>query len=139
MKKKLPKIIFFQIKKANDKLINITKTAALHFENKKHLLFLAPDEISQKYVDELLWKEPKFSFLPHSVSDSSSDDYIVISTNKVNVNNAFHVFNLTSEPFIHFDCNLIYEFDDQTDKKRSLIAKTKFKFYKDLGCIIESR
>lgn len=139
MKKQLPKIIFIQIKKASDKLINITKTAALHFENKKHILFLTEDEASQKYVDDLLWKEPKFSFLPHCVSDSASEDYIVITTNKVNVNNCLHVFNLTSEPFNYFDCSIIYEFDDQTDKKRALISKTKFKFYKDHGHIIESR
>ena len=139
MNRQLPKIIFFQIKKANDKLLSITKTAATHFENKKQIIFLVENETSLKYLDELLWKEPKFSFLPHTISDLPSEDYVVLSYNKTNINKAPYTFNLTPEPLIDVHCNAIYEFDDQTDKNRASITKKKFKFYKDLGLVIESR
>jgi DNA polymerase IIIc chi subunit len=139
MKNQLPKIIFFEIKSLTEKLVKIIKTASTHFENKQHILIIVSDEKAQSYVDALLWKEPKFSFLPHSISDTDSTDYITITQKKSNINNAKYVFNLTTEPFEEFDCNIVYELDDYTDKKKAIISKSKFKFYKEKGHLIESR
>ena len=139
MKNQLPKVIFLQIKTLTDKLVKITKTASTHFTNKKHLLIIVADEKSQNYVDNLLWKEPKFSFIPHSVSDTHVEEYITITQKKSNINNAKYIFNLTSTPFTEFDCKVIYEFDDYTDKKKAEASKQKFKFYKDKEHLIESR
>ena len=137
--KNLPKVIFFQIKKPLDKLLKITKTAYLHFENKKHLLFLASDDKVEKYIDDLLWKEPKFSFLPHVISDTYTSELVAITKKNININNALYIFNLSSDPFFHFSCRVIYEFDDYSDKKRALISKKKFQVYREKGYLIESR
>lgn len=137
--KNLPKIIFFQVKKPSDKLLWVTKTATLHFENKKPLLIIVSDDKALKFVDELLWKEPQFSFLPHSSLEVLSNDLIVITQKKLNLNKAQYVFNLSSEPFTDFSCSVVYELDDQIDNIKILQAKKKFKFYKELGYLIESR
>jgi DNA polymerase IIIc chi subunit len=138
MKKNLPKIIFFQIKKQSDKLANITKTASMHFENRKPILFLVGDDNSQTFLDELLWKEPRFSFLPHTIAEIPIEENIVISQKRVILNNAQYIFNLTSDPISDLECNVIYEFDDYTDKERALISRKKFKFYKENGFLIEA-
>lgn len=133
------KIVFFQIKKNSDKLLRIANTALIHFENKKHLLFLTPDEKALKFVDDLLWSEPKFSFLPHAVSEENSDDLIVVTQKLLNLNRSQHIFNLCPLPIFDLPCSVIYEFDDLTDKNRSLISKNKFQKYQERGFLIESR
>jgi DNA polymerase IIIc chi subunit len=133
------KIIFFQIKKQADKLAHITKTASLHFETRKPLLFLVGDETSQNYLDELLWKEPRFSFLPHVISEIPLEETIVISQKRANLNEAQYIFNLTPNPIFDLECKVIYEFDDYTDKDKAIISKKKFKLYKEGGYLIEAR
>jgi DNA polymerase IIIc chi subunit len=133
------KVIFFQIKNSIEKLIKITKTASVHFEDKKKLFFLTSDEKSSKYVDDLLWKEPMFSLLPHVISDIPTNDFLVITQKKENLNETKAVFNLTSTPFFEFPCSVIYEFDDVTDKKKHTISKSKFTAYREKGYLIESR
>ena len=136
MQIKIPKVVFLQIKTQQDKLSIIIKTATFHFENKKPLLFITADEKAEKFVDELLWKEPKFSFLPHN---SSPIDLIVITRQIINTNSAKYIFNLTPEPISDFSFNIIYELDDFSKKQSIYIAKQKFNFYKSRKCLIEAR
>lgn len=133
------KVVFFQIKKSSEKLLKISQTATNHFENKKHLLFMVPDEKVLKYVDDLLWNEPKFSFLPHVISDIPCDDLIVITQKNFNPNRSLHIFNLTQNPIFDLSCSVIYEFDDSSDNLRFSISQKKFNTYKEKGFFIEAR
>ncbi|MBN2479306.1 MAG: DNA polymerase III subunit chi [Parachlamydiales bacterium] len=134
------KVIFFQVKDPKSKLIKIIQTAYKHFENKKHLLIKTSDEASSRFVDELLWSHPVDSFLPHVVSDSKVDDFIVISNNTNNVNNFHYLFNLTQDLLdIDKKYKVIYDFDDYTSPLKLSKSKEKFELYKSLGYQIESQ
>ena len=137
--KKNPKVIFFQVNKTQDKFLKIAKIAKMHFDNKRPLLFITPNETVQKYVDDLLWSEPKFSFLPHISSDIPVDDLIVITKKMINPNESNYIFNLTTIPLLNMDFSIIYELDDHLDRKKALFSKNKFKTYREKGYLIESR
>ena len=136
MRNNNPKVIFLQIKKSLEKLLKITKIANLHFDNKKRLLFLVADDKAQKFIDDFLWKEPNFSFLPHSCSEKSRETIIISQKIVSNIN---YIFNLTSDPIVDLCCLGIYEFDECTDLPKMRNAKRKFKFYKEKNLTIEAR
>jgi len=134
------KIIFFQIKDIKTKLIKIIQIAMYHFEKKENLIIQGQDEASLRFVDELLWKLPKESFLPHVVTDNKSNDFIVITKSKKNLNNAFYKFNLCQD-LIEFDntYKIIYDFDDYISLNKKQKSQKRYEFYKKLGLIIESK
>lgn len=131
-------VIFFQVKSSHQKIERIITVANEHFKKKEKLLFMVSDDASQKFVDELLWKEPPFSFLYHKVSEVECNDLIVICKGSLNLNSAPHVFNLTAIPvFLPEPCIVVYDFDDNTLGKE-VISKNKFSAYREKGCRIES-
>ncbi len=134
------RVIFFQIKDVKTKLIRLIQTAMNHFEKKEKLLIQASDEASVNYVDELLWKAPIESFLPHVVSNEKIDDFIVITKAQENLNNALYLFNLSQE-IVQLDTSykIIYDFDDFTSAKRKENSKKRFEIYKKAGLKIESK
>lgn len=141
MKNNSPKIIFIEVKKSLEKIINIIQITKWHFEklylnksSKKILVFLVSDEKSKKFIDDILWKEPKISFIPHSVNKL---DFITIT--KEEIKDASYIFNLTESPLSILPKEIIYEFDDQTDLKKMQISKKKYKFYKEKSLTIESK
>lgn len=130
-----PSVILLNVKKSYEKLIKIVKISNYHFQNEKRLLFLVSDKKSQQFIDDFLWREPSFGFLPHGIFPSK--DIITISQ-KVS-DDIFYIFNLTPEPIKEISNQIIYEFDDQSDPKKASISKKKFKFYKKEKVAIEER
>jgi DNA polymerase IIIc chi subunit len=63
------RVVLFQIRESKEKLHKLPEQAAFHFERKEPLIILAEDEKAALYVDELLWKAPPTSFLPHTLSE----------------------------------------------------------------------
>jgi DNA polymerase-3 subunit chi len=125
------KVIFFQIIKAAQKIAKIAQAANYHFNKKLPLCFLAPNDIAQKYVDELLWKEPILSFIPHVIGNEPLEDIIVITKDIKNINKAKHIFNLTSMPVeMTEDISVLYEFDDQTADEKKIMSQNKYKHYR---------
>ncbi|KKL09215.1 hypothetical protein LCGC14_2568050, partial [marine sediment metagenome] len=114
-------------------------TGIYHFERKEHLLIQVQDDTALKFVDELLWKTPKESFLPHSISDDYTSDYIVITKSKNNLNKAKYLFNLSPD-LIDFNpiYKIIYDFDDYTSPKKQEKSKKRFEVYRQAGLKIES-
>jgi DNA polymerase IIIc chi subunit len=136
----LTRVIFFQIKETADKLKNISEMAHFHFERKEPLLILVEDLKAQNFVDELLWKQPASSFLPHTSIDEPCSDWVVISKNKKNVNNAKVVFNLCPTPLaIEGPFRIIYEFEDLTTPYKKNLSSLRFDAYKQAGYLIEAR
>ena len=109
------RVVFFQVRDAGAKLRRICETARSHFERKEHFLILVEDAKAATFVDELLWKIPETSFLPHVVSDEITKDWIAVSKIKKNVNGARAAFNLCPTPLlIEGPFRIIYEFEDLT-------------------------
>lgn len=132
-------VIFFQVSSAKQKIDKILAVANFHFQKNEKLLFRVADETAQKFLDELLWKEPSHSFLYHVVTNVPCEDLIVISKEMANLNGTTHVFNLLpSALLLEEPCHVIYDFDDNSNGKNEA-SKMKFAAYKENGCRIESR
>jgi len=133
------KVVFFSIKLDHTKLIKIIQTVHHHFSKKEPLQMVAHDQKSIKFVDDLLWKHPKESFLPHIVTEVSVKDLIVITTKKQSLNGSFHFFNLLPTPLeIMDEATIIYDFDDSTTKEKKKISLAKYHFYKEKNYRIET-
>jgi DNA polymerase IIIc chi subunit len=136
----LQHIVFFQVADTNSKLRKLCETIFYHFERMDNFLIIVSDEKTEKYVDELLWKIPQESFIPHESSSAPCNEKIIITKTKENLNNASFIFNLSSEPlFFDEPCRIIYEFEDLASEQKKEISQNKFKSYKQKGLVIESR
>ncbi len=134
------RVVFFQVQKNSQKIARLTTAAYSHFEKKEHLLILTEDLKSASFVDELLWKSPPSSFLPHVLSDSDTSEWIAISCVKKNINQAKIAFNLCPTPLlIEGPFRTIYEFEDLTTPSKKNFSALRFDAYKSAGYLIESR
>jgi DNA polymerase IIIc chi subunit len=133
------KVVLFQIKDVKSKLIKLLQISMHHFEKKEKLLIQVDNEISQKFVDELLWKSPIDSFLPHSSSDNMIEDFIVITKSKKNINQALYLFNLCQDvTSLDTSFKIIYDFDDYTTMTKQAFSQKRFLAYKNASLLIEA-
>lgn len=134
------RVIFFQVSDGPTKLKKIVETSQFHFEKKEPILILVEDDKSKTYVDELLWKFPPTSFLPHTASDTPVTDWIVITKAKQNLNQAKVAFNLCpTSLFIEGFFRIIYEFEDLSTPNKKNLSSQRFDAYKQAGFFIEAR
>ena len=96
----MTRVIFFQVPDTASKLRCIAQIAKNHFAKKEPILFFVEDERARDYLDELLWKFPEASFLPHSILEEPTSTQILIgiTKSKTNVNGASIAFNLSPTP-----------------------------------------
>lgn len=134
------RVIFYQVRDAASKIKCICMTAISHFEKKEPFLILVEDAKAQEFVDDLLWKFPETSFLPHVISDEPTKDFIAITKTKNNVNQARVAFNLCPTPLlIDSPFRIIYEFEDLTNPNKSKLSSLRFDAYKAAQFLIESK
>lgn len=134
------RVVFFKVNDGSSKLKKIVEMAQFHFGEKESLLFFVEEEKGGKFVDELLWKQPVSSFLPHTFSDEKTNDLIVITKSKNNVNNARIAFNLCpTSLFLNDPFKIIYEFEDLTTPAKKKLSSQRFDDYKRRSFFIEAR
>ena len=134
------RVVFFQVRDSMDKLRKIAETAQSHFEKNEAILIVVEDAKAQQFVDELLWKIPESSFLPHQALDDPSSELILITKTKKNLNHARVTFNLCSTPLlIEGPFRIIYEFEDMTNPNKMNLSTHRFDAYKKASFQIESR
>ena len=131
--------IFFQVQNAQAKMDRMTETAKFHFQRKEPLLFFVESEKAEKFLDELLWKMPPHSFLPHGPSDAPTQELIAITKTKVNVNAAHFAFNLCPTPLLLAGFKLIYDFEDLSSPGKKSLFALRFNAYKQAKMGLESR
>lgn len=135
-----PRVIFYQVRDSASKIKLICQTVQSHFEKKEPLIIFVEDAKAQEFVDDLLWKYPETSFLPHVLSDEQTKDFVAITKTKKTVNKARVAFNLCSTPLlIDTPFRIIYEFEDLTNPNKSKLSSLRFDAYKAEHFIIESR
>ena len=134
------RVVLFQIRQAQEKLYWLSEQAAFHFNRKEPFIILAEDEKTAQYVDELLWKSPPTSFLPHTLSEEAITDYIAINRSKKNINQARYAFNLCATPLLmEGPFKIIYDFEDLTSPSKQQFSAIRFDAYKKAGYLIEAR
>jgi len=134
------RVIFFQVKDPQTKIKVITEMVQSHFNKKEHCLILVEDEKAQIFVDNLLWKTPETSFLPHVSSDVPTTELVAITKTKNNVNQAKVAINLCSTPLIlDTPFRTIYELEDLSNPNKNRLSSLRFDAYKAAHFLIESR
>ncbi len=129
-----PNIIFLPIKTNQQKIKCICHYAQKHFDAQDSLCIMAPTQQAVQYLDDLLWKFPENSFLPHAIAHVKCQEKIIISTICQNLNDAKVLMNLCTEPCpIVEQFELIYELYDETQLEKFDQAKHRFKFYAEKG------
>lgn len=130
------KIIFLQAKTAEEKIQKITEIIHLHFNKKESFFILSPNETTSDFLDKLLWKFPKNSFLPHTISSEPCLDKVVISMKNANLNKAEAALNLTPLPLLwESPLKVIYELETP---EKSVEVKQKFQIYRQSNFSISS-
>lgn len=126
-----PKIVFFRIKDNAAKLQWICSKVHETVKLKKRLMIFAPNEEAAKYIDMLLWRLPEESFLPHSIVDQPSKEWIAISMIHQNLNQAHRMLNLCStiSPIFH-QFEEVYEMYDDTQAPKQELSQKKLEEYK---------
>lgn len=121
------KVIFIPVKDSRTKLHAITRLAQYYFINKIRMLFCVASNEAAHYLDDLLWKLPPESFLPHLILTHPSSESIAITTTLINVNQASIIFNLRPEANpLAATCHITYDYFDETHPtklEQSIIRK----------------
>jgi DNA polymerase-3 subunit chi len=134
------RVIFFQVQNPQTKLIRICEAARTHFEKKERFIFFVEDAKAASFVDELLWKMPEMSFLPHIASDEETQEWVAITKSKKNVNGARVAFNLCPTPLlVESPFRIIYELEDMTAPMKQKLSGIRFDRYKEARFLIEAR
>lgn len=127
-------IVFFSVQDTQDKLAKLCAIAKGHFEKNDPLLVMTADEKARNFVDELMWRVPADSFLPHTASDMPCRDLIAITSSRQNTNQARTIFNLTPEPLFFEELGLtIYEFEEHISEQRRKSSEARYRAYRDRG------
>jgi DNA polymerase IIIc chi subunit len=134
------RVVFFQVRNPSTKLAILAETAQSHFEKGENFLIFAEDDKAMSFVDDLLWKLPATSFLPHSKAEEATNERVAIAKVKKNLNNARYVFNLCSTPLlIDASIKIIYDFEDLTSPAKQTFSSLRYDAYKQAHFLIEAR
>lgn len=133
------RVVFFQVRDTKLKLQRLVEIAQTHFEKNDPFLIFVEDAKAQTFVDDLLWKLPETSFLPHISTDDTTKELIAITKSKANINQARAAFNLCPTPLLlTAPIRLIYEFEDLTSPAKKELSSLRFDAYKQSHCLIEA-
>jgi len=127
----MPKINILKVKSNHEKLQKLCQTVQYHFEKKEQLLIAVPNEEVARYIDQLLWKLPQDSFLPHKIASKECDINVIITTSMSNLNQAKVLINLL--PGIHpltSQFQIIYELYDETDPAKEMLSKERLEVHR---------
>lgn len=129
------RVTFFQVKSDGEKRERIIRLAEEYFEKKEPLVIQLPHQKALEYVDLLLWRAPKESFLPHTIKDEPTKDFIVLTSSGKNPNGARSVLNLCPEPVDNKNLSFIkiYELEDLASTHKNHSAQERYKAYKNAG------
>lgn len=128
------KIIFLKVENSHSKLQQICTTIQKHFANKERILVLVPSDEAAIYIDKLLWRLPEESFLPHAIVNDATEEQVVITKSKNNINNAQILFNLCPENASSANgFAIVYELLDLTDAAKEQLSRKKLAAYQSAG------
>lgn len=133
----LARICFMKVSDNASKLQRLSSIIHQHSKNDK-ILIAVPSNEAALYIDQLLWKLPEESFLPHAVVNFPTKERIAITTSPSNINQAAILINLM--PNLHPNpgpVSLIYELLDSTSKEKEAVSLQKKAAYATAGHHIE--
>lgn len=118
----MTKVIFLRVQDNTAKLQKIREMSQKHFLAKENMMIAVPSNEAAAYIDQLLWRLPEESFLPHAIVNGITEEKIALATSTQNVNKAKVILNLRNEAIENTDdFAVVYELLDLThpDKERA--------------------
>lgn len=123
-------IVFIKVADNKTKLWRLCECVRQHFLRGDRLLVAVSGQEAAKYIDELLWRLPEDSFLPHSIIESPSRERIAITLSQENLNQATVLFNLQTTPYAKFQqFTTLYEFYDETQPSKTELSQQRLQAY----------
>lgn len=115
----VPQVRFLRVTNNVEKQESICRVIHEHFTNNQRVLVAAPTAEAAKFLDLLLWKTPKESFTPHIISNTPTQERVVITTTTANLNQANVLVNLSgTTPKILNTVEIVYELLDLTSPEK---------------------
>jgi DNA polymerase III subunit chi len=134
----MKKVCFFRVSNASAKLSCICQTVQKHFEKKEALLLILPTQEAAVYIDQLLWRQPEDSFLPHAIANTPTIELIAITILAANVNKAKILFNLQPSVTDFVDqFDMIYDLMDLTHPTKAEQSHARIVKYKSMNFLTE--
>ncbi len=129
-----PEIHFLRVTDTTTKLNRIVNTVSEHYLSGERVVIFVPNEQAATYIDELLWRMPQDSFLPHAIAESGTEESVAITRSERNVNRAKIALNLSPGLCKELESfEKVYELSDQTDPKKAKQSQEKLLGYQKLG------
>ncbi len=96
----------------------------------ERILITVSGHEAASYIDDLLWRYPEDSLLPHRIINTPSNERVAITLARDNLNNATVLFNLLPEAYPQFEQFVtIYEFYDETHPSKAELSKQRLTAY----------
>ncbi len=128
----MTEVIFFQVKDTQTKLQAICNLAQSCLENKEPLLILVQDKASLEFINNLLWRYPEESFLPHGLEREGQ--CIILAEESAAPEMPPVILNLCREARTNLEgIKKIYELEDLTSLEKEEAAKKRYKAYRELA------
>lgn len=135
----LPSIRFITVANNQSKLEQLCSVVYRHFLNNEKIAIAVPSQEAAVYIDQLLWRMPEESFLPHVIANHTSKERIVITSSLSNINQAAVMINLLT--VVHpnpVPAQYIYELLDLTSSEKEALTRKKEAEYKAAGYLVTS-
>ena len=130
----LPNISFIRVTDNRTKLMRLCSTLLHHFLQKENVLITVQDQKTAHFLDDMLWRMPEESFLPHVLTESPTEEQIVITTGRKNLNQAKILFNLCPQSSqICGQFPVVYELLDETDAGKEKLSLQRQGAYLSVG------
>lgn len=131
------KVTFIRIKNNAGKLDFICSKALESIEQEKRLLILVGSQEAGLYIDALLWKKPEEGFIPHLFTAQTNAEWIAITMEQRNINQAAWILNLHPQvvSFAH-ECEEIYEIFDETSPDKAAQSQQRLNAYRSMGAFV---
>lgn len=128
------KVYFLRVTDAATKLNSICQVTHRHYNKKETILIAVPSQEAAVYLDQLLWRQPNDSFLPHVISEVPTQELVVITTSSANVNQAKIVINLCPAIPVNLgEYSIIYDLLDLTHPTKEQLSHKRQSAYQALG------
>jgi DNA polymerase-3 subunit chi len=130
----IKKVYFLRVTDTATKLNSICQVTHRHFNKKEAILIAVPSQEAAVYIDQLLWRQPSDSFLPHAIVNIPTQEPVVITTTSTNINQAKVIINLCPDiPPNLIEYSIIYDLLDLTHPTKEQLSLKRQSAYQVLG------
>jgi DNA polymerase III subunit chi len=132
------KITFLRVLDNAAKLQRLCEAVHYHFLKKEKVLIGVSSDEAAAYIDQLLWRMPEDSFIPHAIINGQTKELVAITKELNNVNRAQALINLRIEiPNSIAEYTVVYDLLDLTQSSKEEQSRKRQEAYRLAGYSFE--